>query len=78
MENIALEELKAHLMASDETFRALCEQHASYDQKVAILEAKHAPTPEDELEEVRLKKKKLHLKDQIMEILHKAQTAQPV
>jgi uncharacterized protein YdcH (DUF465 family) len=78
MENTAQEELKAHLMATDENFREMCERHAVYDRKVAVLEAKHAPTPDDELEEVRLKKLKLHLKDQIAEFLHKAQTAQPV
>lgn len=78
MENTALEELRAHLVATDESFRKLSEQHASYDRQVAALEAKHALTPEEELEEVRLKKLKLHLKDQMMEFLHKAQTAQPV
>ena len=78
MENIALEGLKAHLMATDESFRRLCEQHAAYDKQVEALEAKHALTPEEEIEEVRLKKLKLHLKDQMMEYLHRAQTAQPV
>lgn len=75
METNALEELKAHLMASDEQFRRLSEQHADYDKKLEALEAKHALSDEEQLEEVRLKKLKLRLKDQMLEIAsrHKAQ-----
>ena len=75
METLAQDELKAHLMATDEHFRELCHQHSEYDQKVAELEAKHALSEAEQIEEVRLKKLKLHLKDQIMEIMsrHKAE-----
>ena len=73
MENIALEELKAHLMATDEEFRQLAEQHASFDRQLEALEAKHALSEQEQLEEVRLKKLKLRLKDQMMERMHKAQ-----
>jgi uncharacterized protein len=75
METIAQEELKAHLMATDEHFRELCQQHSDYDHKVAELEAKHALSEEEQVEEVRLKKLKLRLKDQITEIMsrHKAE-----
>ena len=75
METIAQEELKAHLMATDEHFRELCQQHSEYDHKVAELEAKHALSEEEQVEEVRLKKLKLRLKDQITEIMsrHKAE-----
>ena len=75
METTAQEELKAHLMATDEHFRELCQQHSEYDQKVSQLEAKHALTDEEQVEEVRLKKLKLHLKDQITDIMsrHKAE-----
>ena len=44
METLAQDELKAHLMATDEHFRELCQQHSEYDHKVAELEAKHALT----------------------------------
>jgi uncharacterized protein YdcH (DUF465 family) len=71
METAAQDELKAHLMATDEKFRELCQQHNEYDRKVAELEAKQAPTEQDQLEEVRLKKLKLHLKDQITDILNR-------
>lgn len=75
METQAQEELKAHLMATDEHFREICRQHSEYDQKIQELEAKHALSEQEQLEEVRLKKLKLHLKDQITELLskHKAQ-----
>jgi uncharacterized protein YdcH (DUF465 family) len=75
METQAQEELKAHLMATDEHFRELCQQHTEYDNKVSELEAKSALSEEEQVEEVRLKKLKLRLKDQITEIMsrHKAE-----
>jgi uncharacterized protein YdcH (DUF465 family) len=78
MENVAQEELKAHLMATDEEFRRLCKEHSEYDQKLEVLEAKHALTEQDQMEEVRLKKLKLHLKDQMTEILKRSKHAQVV
>jgi uncharacterized protein YdcH (DUF465 family) len=63
------EELKAHLRASDEQFRSLCEQHARLKQQIEAIEAKPHVTEADEIEEQRLKKLKLHTKDQMNEIL---------
>jgi uncharacterized protein YdcH (DUF465 family) len=75
MENLAQEELKAHLMATDEEFRRLCEEHHDYDEKLEALEAKHALTEQEQMEEVRLKKLKLHLKDQMVEIMNRNRPA---
>jgi len=74
MENTQ-EELKAHLMQTDEGFRRLVEQHSVYHKQLEALEAKPHPSAADEVEEHRLKKLKLHLKDQINQILshHRAQ-----
>lgn len=74
MENTQ-DELKAHLMNSDEEFRHLAEQHAQYHKQLEALEAKLHLTSEEELEEHRLKKLKLHLKDQMNGIMarHRAQ-----
>jgi uncharacterized protein YdcH (DUF465 family) len=64
-----LTELKAHLMATSEEFRQLAAQHAEYERQLDAIEAKPHVTPEDEIEEHRIKKLKLHVKDQMNEIL---------
>ncbi len=69
MELNTQEELKAHLMATDEQYRALANQHHDYDIRLEALEAMSHPTEADQLEEVRLKKLKLRLKDQMMDML---------
>ena len=63
------DELKAHLMVTDVTFRRLAEQHAEYKKQIEQIEAKPRLTPEDEIEEQRIKKLKLRLKDQMTEIM---------
>jgi uncharacterized protein YdcH (DUF465 family) len=75
MESIGTqEELKAHLMATDDTFRKLAEQHAEYHKQLEAIEAKTRLTPEDEAEETRLKKLKLRIKDQMTAILARQRT----
>lgn len=69
MDNTAQEEIKAHLMQTNEHFRQLMEQHHEYDRLVADLESKHAPTAADEVEGHRLKKLKLQLKDEMEQIV---------
>jgi uncharacterized protein YdcH (DUF465 family) len=75
MEKTAQEELKAHLIATNEEFRSLAEKHAQLHQRLEDLEAKQRPTTEDEAEEQRLKKQKLRVKDQMNEVMarYKAQ-----
>ncbi len=68
------DELKAHLMATDETFRRLAEQHAEYKKQIEAIEAKPHLTPEDEIEEQRIKKLKLRIKDQMSEIMARYRT----
>jgi len=68
MENTQ-DELKAHLMKTDEEFRRLAEQHAQYHKQLEALESKPRLTPEEEMEEHRLKKLKLRLKDQMNAII---------
>ena len=70
-----IEELKAHLMATDQQFRSLAEDHARFHKQLEQIEAKTHLTSEDEAEEIRLKKQKLRLKDQMNAILarHRAQ-----
>lgn len=63
------EDLRAHLIETDEDFRRLAEQHARYHGQLEAIESKSHVTEQDEIEEHRLKKLKLHLKDQMNEIL---------
>jgi uncharacterized protein YdcH (DUF465 family) len=65
----ALTELKAHLMATSEEFRQLAAQHAEFERQLDAIEAKPHVTPEDEIEEHRIKKLKLRVKDQMNDIL---------
>ncbi len=69
MENNTQDEIKAHLMATSEEFRALASQHARLHRQLEELEAKHHLTDQEQMDEVRLKKQKLRLKDQMNEIL---------
>ena len=69
METNTQDELKAHLMATSEEFRDLASQHARFHKQLEELENKHHLTNEEQMEEVRLKKQKLRLKDQMNAIL---------
>ncbi|HTP30949.1 MAG TPA: DUF465 domain-containing protein [Candidatus Acidoferrales bacterium] len=69
MERNPQEELKAHLMATNEEYRRLATQHSEYAQKLDELESHPHPTEQEQLEEVRLKKLKLRLKDQMEAIV---------
>ena len=63
------EELKAHLMATDQQFRALAEEHSRFHKQLEAIEAQEHLTLEDEAEENRLKKQKLRLKDEMNAIM---------
>jgi uncharacterized protein YdcH (DUF465 family) len=70
------EELKAHLMETSEEFRALAAQHCQFHKQLEALEAKEHLTSEEEVEEHRLKKVKLRIKDQMNEMLGRYKTQQ--
>ena len=76
MERMAQEEMKAHLMATNEEFRQLAQQHSEYAHKLDALEALPHLTDEEQLEEHRLKKIKLRLKDQMEAIVSHYRTQQ--
>ena len=75
MERNAQEELKAYLMATNDEFRRLAGQHSEYAQKLDSLESLPHLTYEEQIEETRLKKMNLRLKDQMEAILsqHRSQ-----
>jgi uncharacterized protein YdcH (DUF465 family) len=77
MDTTIQEELKAHLMQTNEAFRDLNSQHHEFDVLVDKLESKPSLSAEEEIEEHRLKKLKLRLKDQMEQIMseHRLQHA---
>jgi uncharacterized protein YdcH (DUF465 family) len=74
MERNSQEDIKAHLMQTNEQFRHMAEQHREYKRLVEQLEAKHYLTQQEEAEEHRLKKLKLHLKDQMEQLMSQHRT----
>ena len=74
MENTR-EHLQAHLMQTNEEFRKLADEHHEHHLLLEALEAKPLLSDREQVEEHRLKKLKLHLKDQMNEMLsrYKAQ-----
>lgn len=69
MERNAQEELRAHLMATNLEFQQLASQHSEHARKLEALEALPYLSNEQQLEETRLKKLKLRLKDQMEAIV---------
>jgi uncharacterized protein YdcH (DUF465 family) len=59
------------LLASHDEFRKLAQEHSQYSQRLDSLTQKRYLSEDEKLEEVRLKKLKLRLKDQ-MELIERA------
>ena len=55
--------LREELLASHDEFRRLAEEHSRYCQRLENLTQKRYLSDEEKLEEVRLKKLKLRVKD---------------
>lgn len=76
MERNAQEELRAHLMETNEEFRRLASQHSDFAKKLDALESLPHLTDGEQLEETRLKKLKLRLKDQMEAIVSQYRSQQ--
>ncbi len=63
------DELKEELLQTDANFRRLHDEHQDYERRLHDLQAKPAPSVEDEADEKRIKLHKLALKDQMEAIL---------
>lgn len=59
------QDFRTHLMATSEEFRKLADQHHSYDEQLQRLAGKTYLNDQERVEEVRLKKLKLRLKDEM-------------
>jgi uncharacterized protein YdcH (DUF465 family) len=77
MAQAADQELVSRLMASNEEYRRLAAEHSNYDRRLEELSHRKFPSPDEQVEEMTLKKKKLHLKDRMYGILreHQAQAS---
>ena len=58
-------QVRDQLLASNDEFRRLADEHTQYSQRLDSLIQKKYLSEDEKVEEVRLKKLKLHLKDQI-------------
>ncbi|MDQ3171589.1 MAG: YdcH family protein [Acidobacteriota bacterium] len=73
---VETEQLKDQLAQTDAAFRQLVLEHHSLDARIRQLSNSLLTAPE-QLEEVALKKRKLHLKDQIEYALRRHRTDAP-
>lgn len=63
------EDIKHLLIETNPEFRELASKHHTLDDRLHELEAKHYLSNDEQFEEVSLKKKKLHIKDQMENML---------
>ena len=67
------EAIRQQLLESNDEFRQLATQHHDLDERIHNLAARPYLSEPEQLEEVTLKKRKLHLKDQMESILRHSQ-----
>ena len=68
------QEIREHLISSDPEFRRMSEEHQQFEGKLQALSLRHRLSEQDHLEEITLKKKKLHLKDQMNSVIQKVRS----
>jgi uncharacterized protein len=74
--SILAEAIREELMAKNDEYRRLREQHTTYASQLNLLAAKNFLTEDEKVEEVRLKKLKLRAKDQMELLVRQAQMVQ--
>ena len=65
------QDLKSVLLSTNEEFSQLAAKHHELDDRLHELSSRPYLSESEQLEEVQLKKKKLHLKDQMEHILRR-------
>ncbi len=71
-----VDSVREQLLASHDEFRRLAQEHTQYSQRLDSLLEKRYLSDDEKLEEVRLKKLKLRLKDQMHSIEQGFRTGQ--
>jgi uncharacterized protein YdcH (DUF465 family) len=69
------EAIREQLMANNPEYQRLQQEHARYAAQLEQLAARQYLTEDEKIEEVRLKKLKLRVKDQMEILIHKARVA---
>ena len=67
--------VREQLLASSDEFRKLADEHSDYSQRLESLSNKKYLSEEEKLEEIRLKKLKLRLKDEMESFQLRAQAS---
>ncbi|MCP4398025.1 MAG: YdcH family protein [bacterium] len=75
MPSSSVEEVKEILIEDNEEFARIYRKHRELDEKVTELEELHYLTPEEEIQEKKMKKDKLRLKDQMAETIKEYQAS---
>jgi len=68
-------ELRELLLQSDQEFREIAIKHHELDDRLHELSARPYLSESEQLEEIQLKKQKLHLKDQMEGMLRRRRSA---
>jgi uncharacterized protein YdcH (DUF465 family) len=71
-------QVRDQLLATNDEFRRLAQEHSEYQLRLESLIQKKYLSEDEKLEEVRLKKLKLRLKDQMLSLELKFRTEHPV
>ncbi|MBD3306681.1 DUF465 domain-containing protein [candidate division KSB3 bacterium] len=71
---MSFEEAKEVLKNESEDFARIYRKHRELDKKILELEERRFLTPDEELQEKRMKKDKLRLKDKMAEMIKAYQT----
>jgi uncharacterized protein YdcH (DUF465 family) len=64
-------QLRNQLINSDQEFRELAAQHHDLDERLHSLSSKPYLSDSEQVEETKIKKRKLHLKDRMEDILRR-------
>ena len=77
MQTANVQELKELLLKTDEEFRQLATQHHNLDERLHALSVKPYLSDVEQVEEIKLKKVKLQLKDKMEDILRRHRSEPP-
>jgi len=71
------QDIKHLLLETNDEYRQLATKHHELDDRLHELSSKHYLSDTEQLEEVTLKKRKLHLKDRMEDMVRTHRTSSP-